>query len=199
MKKASAVIVIIFLLLCVFTLCACNETKDADIYYVILLYANYNEETGMVDAQIGFTLNESESIGLTCKRDGFVERDTWFKYYKYNYKIEGDLYEKVVAASSELGISVPQNSLNVFYKYSTRYKSATSDGEIQKKDSKYIHTFTFKQGEEAQFNLSIRAERREVWYGVLIGAAGAVTAVVTLSLIGKKRNGGADNGKQKEQ
>ena len=199
-KLVRAFLITILLMVVVTAFSACNDANnnadDGDTYFVKLSSCVYDEEESKVKAVMAFTLNQSESIGTLCHLTIEKSVDAWFETYSYRYVIEDNLYDNAAAAASViLEREVAKSELEVSYNYVTIYKSFTSDGTVTKINKNYVHNWALNADEEAQLNIWLRTERREVWYAVVIGGAMVLTSVVVLSIFLYKRKNSEKNSK----
>ncbi len=191
-SKLFKFLCIALLLTILFVTVGCNKTDEVNTstYGVYVKEVSKSEDTCTV--KLGRS-GRGESLG-----DSVIaiteEKGDFFDTYTYTVTFDGGAIFSAVAErltqDGTISNEEEKSSLKIVYDYDTIYKSIKSDGITGKNGRTYSHLFEVKE-QSFQAVLTREIPNQATWYAVLIGVTVFLTvgAVVTVVIIGKRKNG----------
>lgn len=188
MNHSSKIITALFLVVILFALVGCNQVDGTD-NVTRYDYGVYVQSVIVEDGVCTVRLARTETdlmVGVSVVAVSMVE-DGFFDMYNYTITFDGNAIFSAVEGIIQQDVTLlngqKYSTLKIIYDYDTIYKSMKSQGNTQKSDGKYYHSF---EVERALFRAGITraVANQSVWYGVAIGGAVLLLAVgLTLTYI----------------
>ena len=188
LNHSSKIITALFLVVVLFALVGCNQIDGTD-NTTRYDYGVYVQSVIVEDGVCTVRLSRIETdlmvgvsvITVSTAENGFFDR------YDYTVTFDGNAIFSAVGDLLQQDVTLlngqEYSTLKIIYDYDTIYKSMKSEGNQQKSDGEYHHSF---EVEKAPFKVDLTraVANQSVWYGVAISGALVLLALgLTLTYI----------------